>query len=175
MLAQRSVDRGPNGRRHPMADASQNAHSPAGAAEFVPREEVTSDPAAILADSIGRVPSQAEHLVASLRAEEESEHSAEQLELVPFRLQELASEATPADRRSRDVELNLTIELGRTRMRLEEASTLCVGAIATLDQLPNDPVDVYVNGRLVARGELAVMHETFCVRVTELIARRAAA
>jgi flagellar motor switch protein FliN/FliY len=160
---------------HSMADASQNAHGPAGTQNFVPRKEVTSDPAATLADSVGRVPSQAEHLVASLRAEEESEPSADELELVPFRLQELASEAALADRRSRDVELDLTIELGRTRMRLEDASTLCVGSIATLDPLPQDPVDVYVDGRLVARGELAVMHETFCVRVTELIARRAAA
>jgi flagellar motor switch protein FliN len=158
-----------------MADASQKVQSPTGTVRFVPRNEVTSNPAATIAASIGRVPSQAEDLIASLRAEEECEQSAEKLELVPFRLQDLASDAAPADRRSRDVELDLTIELGRTRMRLEDASTLCVGSIATLDPLPKDPVDVYVSGRLVARGELAVMHETFCIRVTELIARQAAA
>ena len=69
----------------------------------------------------------------------------------------------------RDVELDLKIELGRTRMELEDVLQLRKGAVVTLDKLAGDPVDVYVNGRLIARGEVLVLNDNFCVRVTELM------
>ncbi|WP_153557709.1 flagellar motor switch protein FliN [Roseimaritima sediminicola] len=68
-----------------------------------------------------------------------------------------------------DVELDLRIELGRTQMRLEEVLRLRSGAVVALDKLAGDPVDIYVNGRLIARGEVLVMNDNFCVRVTELL------
>jgi flagellar motor switch protein FliN/FliY len=68
-----------------------------------------------------------------------------------------------------DVELDLRIELGHTNMRLEEVLQLRSGAVVALDKLAGDPVDVYVNNRMVARGEILVMNENFCVRVTELL------
>jgi len=68
-----------------------------------------------------------------------------------------------------DVELDLRIELGRTHMRLEEVLRLRGGAVVALDKLAGDPVDVFVNGRLIARGEVLVMNDNFCVRVTELL------
>lgn len=68
-----------------------------------------------------------------------------------------------------DVELDLRIELGRTQMRLEEVLRLRGGAVVALDKLAGDPVDIYVNGRLIARGEVLVMNDNFCVRVTELL------
>lgn len=70
----------------------------------------------------------------------------------------------------RDVQLDLRIELGRTRMHLEDVLKLRKGAVIPLDKLAGDPVDVYVNGRLIARGEVLVLNDNFCVRITELIA-----
>jgi len=70
----------------------------------------------------------------------------------------------------RDVELDLKIELGRTHMYLEDVLKLRKGSVVPLDKLAGDPVDVYVNGRLIARGEVLVLNDNFCVRVAELIA-----
>jgi flagellar motor switch protein FliN/FliY len=70
----------------------------------------------------------------------------------------------------RDVELDLKIELGRTQMYLEDVLKLRKGSVVPLDKLAGDPVDIFVNGRLVARGEVLVMNDNFCVRVAELIA-----
>jgi flagellar motor switch protein FliN/FliY len=70
----------------------------------------------------------------------------------------------------RDVQLDLTIELGRTHMHLEDVLKLQQGAVVALDKLAGDPADIYVNGRLVARGEILVLNDNFCVRVAELIA-----
>ena len=69
----------------------------------------------------------------------------------------------------RDVELNLKIELGRTHMYLEDVLQLRKGSVVPLDKLAGDPVDIYANGRLIARGEVLVLNDNFCVRVAELI------
>ena len=68
-----------------------------------------------------------------------------------------------------EVELDLRIELGRTRMRLEDVLQLRVGSVVVLDNAADEPVDVYVNNRLIARGEILVMNDRFCVRVTQLV------
>jgi len=68
-----------------------------------------------------------------------------------------------------DVQLDMTIELGRTHMQLEELLKLRQGAVVPLDKLAGDPADIYVNGRLVARGEVLVLNDNFCIRVAELI------
>jgi len=75
----------------------------------------------------------------------------------------------------RDVQLDLKIELGRTQMHLEDVLRLKQGAVVTLDKLAGDPVDIYANGRLIARGEVLVLNDNFCVRVAELVANEAAA
>jgi flagellar motor switch protein FliN/FliY len=69
----------------------------------------------------------------------------------------------------RDVEMDLKIELGRTHMYLEDVLKLKRGSVVPLDKLAGDPVDIYVNGRLIARGEVLVLNDSFCVRVAELI------
>ena len=69
----------------------------------------------------------------------------------------------------RDVDLEVRIELGRTQMYLEDVLKLKRGAVVPLDKLAGDPVDVYVNGRLIARGEVLVLNDNFCVRVAELL------
>lgn len=68
-----------------------------------------------------------------------------------------------------EVELDLRVELGRTQMKLEEVLRLRSGSVVALDKLAGDPVDVFVNGRLIARGEVLVMNDNFCIRVTELV------
>lgn len=69
-----------------------------------------------------------------------------------------------------DVSLNVKIELGRTRMFVEDVLRLNSGAVVELDKLAGDPVDIYVNDRRVARGEVLVVNDNFCVRVSEIIA-----
>jgi len=70
----------------------------------------------------------------------------------------------------RDVDLNVKIELGRARMLVEDVLRLSEGSVVELDKLAGDPVDVFVNDRLVARGEVLVLNDNFCVRVNEILA-----
>ena len=97
----------------------------------------------------------------------------------PFELKDLFG-AGPANEQAsldllRDVQLDLKIELGRTQMHLEDVLRMKQGAVVTLDKLAGDPVDIYANGRLIARGEVLVLNDNFCVRVAELISGEAAA
>jgi flagellar motor switch protein FliN/FliY len=94
-------------------------------------------------------------------------------QLAPFALKDLTGAPVSTERASlellRDVELDLRIELGRTHMYLEDVLQLRRGSVVALDKLAGDPVDVFVNGRLVARGEVLVLNDNFCVRIAELI------
>jgi flagellar motor switch protein FliN/FliY len=54
-------------------------------------------------------------------------------------------------------------------MYLADVLKLRKGSVVTLDKLAGDPVDIYVNGRMIARGEVLVLNDNFCVRVAELI------
>ncbi len=67
-----------------------------------------------------------------------------------------------------DVELEVQIELGRTEMYIEDVLRLGVGSVVELDKLAGDPVDIYVNGRLIARGEVLVLNDNFCVRINDI-------
>ena len=68
-----------------------------------------------------------------------------------------------------DVDLNVKIELGRTRMYVEDVLRLNETSVIELDQAAGDPVDIFVNDRHVARGEVLVLNENFCVRISEII------
>lgn len=70
----------------------------------------------------------------------------------------------------RDVDLDVKIELGRSRMLVEDVLKLAEGSVVELDKLAGDPVDVFVNERLVARGEVLVLNDNFCVRINEIVA-----
>ncbi len=70
-----------------------------------------------------------------------------------------------------DVDLDVRIELGRTRMLVDDVLRLSPESVVELDKAAGDPVDIYVNGRHVARGEVLVLNENFCVRVSEIIGR----
>ncbi len=90
-----------------------------------------------------------------------------------FQFRDFAGSPATHDKASidllREVQLDVKIELGRTHMQLDEVLKLGQGAVVALDKLAGDPVDIYVNGRLIARGEVLVLNDNFCVRVAELI------
>lgn len=68
-----------------------------------------------------------------------------------------------------DVQLEISIELGRCRREIREVLALAPGAIVELDHLAGEPVDVLVNGRLLARGEVVGVGENFGVRILDII------
>jgi flagellar motor switch protein FliN/FliY len=65
--------------------------------------------------------------------------------------------------------MGVTAELGRTRMTVKELLALTPGSVVELDRMAGSPVDVLVNGTLVARGEVVVIDEEFGVRISEII------
>lgn len=69
----------------------------------------------------------------------------------------------------RDVEMEVTAELGRTRMTVRELLSLAPGAVVELDRTAGSPADVLVNGTLLARGEVVVVDEDFGIRITEIV------
>lgn len=68
-----------------------------------------------------------------------------------------------------DVPLKLTVELGRTTKMVKEILALAPGSVVELDKLAGEPVDILVNERLIAKGEVVVIDENFGVRITEIV------
>lgn len=68
-----------------------------------------------------------------------------------------------------DIPLSLTVELGRSRMLISELLQLGQGSVVELAKLAGEPMDVYVNQRLIARGEVVVVNEKFGVRLTDIV------
>ena len=84
------------------------------------------------------------------------------------------SESDPRRARTdlfRSVHLRVRVELGRVQLPLKEVLKLTPGAVVDLDRLADDPVDIYVDDLLIARGEVIVINDSFCVRVTEVFAQ----
>ena len=74
--------------------------------------------------------------------------------------------------RLNEVMVELTVEVGRTRLTLGQALALGPGSVVTLDRLADNPVDLLVNGRPIARGEVVVIDEEFGLRITEVTTPR---
>ena len=68
-----------------------------------------------------------------------------------------------------DVPLEVTVELGRTKKYIKEILEFSPGSIIELDKLAGDPVDILVNGKIIAKGEVVVIDENFGVRITDII------
>jgi flagellar motor switch protein FliN/FliY len=68
-----------------------------------------------------------------------------------------------------DVPLEIKVELGRVQMSLKEVLDLHNGSMLQLDKLAGEPLDIYANGKLIARGEVVVIEESFGVRITEIV------
>lgn len=69
-----------------------------------------------------------------------------------------------------DVQMSVQIELGRAELLIDEVLSMRKGVVVPLDRLAGDPIDIVVNGRLLARGEVLVLNDKFCVRVVEIVA-----
>jgi len=70
-----------------------------------------------------------------------------------------------------DVPLEITVELGRANRRVRDVLNLGPGSIVELSKLAGEPVDLLVNGKLIAKGEVVVIDENFAVRIIEILAR----
>jgi flagellar motor switch protein FliN/FliY len=68
-----------------------------------------------------------------------------------------------------DVPVEVAVEIGRTRMTIREALALAPGSIVALDRMAGEPVDLLVNGKRIARGEVVAIDEEFGLRVTEVL------
>jgi len=68
-----------------------------------------------------------------------------------------------------DIPLKVTVELGRTQKVIKDILELSQGSIIELDKLAGEPVDILVNNKLIAKGEVVVIDENFGVRVTDII------
>ena len=70
-----------------------------------------------------------------------------------------------------DVSMPVTVELGRTRMLVKDVLSLGEGSIVELDKNAGEPADLYVNDKLIARGEVVVIDDEFGIRVTQVVGR----
>jgi flagellar motor switch protein FliN/FliY len=68
-----------------------------------------------------------------------------------------------------DIPLEVTVELGRTRMLVQELLQLGQGSVIELEKLAGEPMEILVNNKLIARGEVVVVNEKFGVRLTDII------
>jgi flagellar motor switch protein FliN len=70
-----------------------------------------------------------------------------------------------------DVPLQVTVELGRSRMTIQELLSLGPGSVIELDKMAGEPLDIVVNDRLVARGEAVVVNDKFGIRITDIVSK----
>ncbi len=88
-------------------------------------------------------------------------------------LEELASEAAAGGNLDLllDVNLKVAVELGRARLKFRDVLNLTTGSVVELSKLTSEPVDILVNGSLLATGEVVVIDDHFAVRITKLLNR----
>jgi flagellar motor switch protein FliN/FliY len=113
--------------------------------------------------------------LASPISEQQTGESAGEVVIEPAQFQPLrgGSAAQPAGSMDllMDVSVTATVELGRSRMRIRDILQLGPGSIIELNRLAGEPVDLFVNDRLVAKGEVVVIDENFGFRVTQVVTR----
>ncbi|MCP4709399.1 MAG: flagellar motor switch protein FliN [Planctomycetes bacterium] len=106
---------------------------------------------------------------ASTEPEVAEESSGEETPELPDFSNMLAEAAASSIDMLNDVELDVKIELGRAELTVEDVLQLSEGSVVELNKLAGDPVDVLVNEQLIARGEILVVNDNFCVRLNEIV------
>ncbi len=112
---------------------------------------------------------------ASVKKEKEQQSLAAQAKVADFRDLTDEAKAPRADGSRReldfilDIPLDVSAELGRTRLLINELLQLGQGSVVELNKLAGEPLEVYVNGKMVARGEAVVINEKFGIRLTDII------
>lgn len=97
-------------------------------------------------------------------------HAADPMPFQPLAASNNSAEALPPGiGLIMDIPLEVTVELGRVKMLIRDVLELSTGSIVELDRLAGEPVDILVNGRLVAKGEVVVIDDNFGIRVTEVL------
>lgn len=146
---------------------SDDAPSPAEAGSTAERPDEDDPSAEAMAeDALDEVEQAARHL-----SDEAEQGVVQSMDLPEFaRSTNGAAQVAQSMGLLSDVSMNVTIELGRTRMYVEDVLKLNANSIVELDKAAGDPVDIYVNDCHVARGEVLVLNENFCVRVSEIVA-----
>lgn len=158
------TDAAPQASSEAAPESAVKADAPVAGGEASPAESVASSASEPTTTDVEAATGKAPAAVASIPTPPDS---------IPLDLPDLgAAGASTGDKGIdllNDVALNLKIELGRASMCIEDVLKLGEGSIVELDKLAGDPVDVFVNDRLVARGEVLVLNDNFCVRVSEIV------
>jgi len=104
--------------------------------------------------------------------EEQSESNSEKFESAEFDNLTNESSVTMADRSLDmilDIPVTMSVEIGRTKININNLLKLNQGSVVELDRLAGEPMDVVVNGTLIAHGEVVVVNEKFGVRLTDIV------
>ena len=95
--------------------------------------------------------------------------SVQSVQFAPLGSSTMASQPAGSLDRILDIPLKVTVELGSSRLKVKNVLELAKGSVVELDKLSGEPVDLLVNGRLMARGEVVVINENFGVRISEIL------
>ncbi len=106
--------------------------------------------------------------IAGKKSDGEQEFNSTIEEITARDLSNMADE-TPSLEILMDIPMEISVELGRVRLQIKDVVDLGSGSIVEIEKAAGDPVDVLVNGRLVARGEVVVIEDNFGVRITEIL------
>ena len=93
----------------------------------------------------------------------------DEIEFMPLHPAGIAGGEGADLRRLHDVPVELAVEIGRTRMTLGQTLELRPGSVVSLNRLAGEPVDLLINGKPIARGEVVVIDEEFGLRVTDVV------
>ncbi len=163
-----------------MSEENENTPTPEDAqSEPQPAEDQQDTAEDIVGEDAEMTPEEAETLAAAMAAINQVQGVADSANVsqetagAPFESPVLSESGQSAPKQGMDllsdVHMNVRIELGRTKMYVEDVLKLGDGAVVELDKLAGDPVDVFVNDRKVARGEVLVLNDLFCVRISEIV------
>ena len=95
------------------------------------------------------------------------------MDVHPVQFQSFDAQSAPGEQKGIDlvynIPLQVSVELGKTKKEISEILEFGTGTIVVLDKIAGDPVEIVVNGKLIARGEVVVIDENYGVRITDLI------